>query len=168
MVDNKRNRIYLIGMMASGKSTVGKLLAESLEMDFVDMDEEIVSIEKMSVNKIFESKGEDYFRRVESTILKNLSKRNNLVISTGGGAPIYHNGIDIMKESAKVIWLKVSKETIYKRLSSDTKRPLARKISKFQLAKMATTRNAVYKQADIRVWNRGAVDDVIHRIINQL
>lgn len=83
-----KENIALIGFMGSGKTTVGKALARALEMKFVDIDKEIVKLEKRSVTEIFEQDGEQYFRELERKIIDKESKDNNIVISTGGGVII--------------------------------------------------------------------------------
>lgn len=168
MMNSKAHRIYLIGMMASGKSTIGQVLANRIGYTFVDLDAEIVASSGKSITEIFTDQGEERFRQIESQLLKKLSTRSNIVISTGGGAPIYHKGIDAMLETGRVVWLKVSKEVIYNRLQTDSSRPLASDITKHQLSRMIRSRNPIYKQADIKVWNRGELDKVVGRIEGKL
>lgn len=164
MMNSNAHRIFLIGMMASGKSTIGKLLADKLGMKFVDMDAEIEADIGISISQIFADYGEEHFRIIESKWLKKFSTQSNIVISTGGGTPIYHNGMQIMLQTGRVVWLKVSKNNIYDRLQNNSTRPLAQKISKNNLSQMIHIRNQVYKQADIKVWNRGELYQVVTRI----
>ena len=164
MMNSKANRIYLIGMMASGKSTIGKVLAEALGYTFVDMDAEIEAKRGKSISQIFATEGESYFRELESQLLQELSSIKNVVISTGGGAPVHHQGIDIMLDTGRVVWLKVSRDEIYTRLQNDNTRPLAKQLSKYQLSKLMSSRKLIYNQAEIRVWNRGKMEDVVNRI----
>jgi len=168
MKEISNNIVFLVGMMASGKTTVGKLLANRLSMEFVDMDELIVNEEQMSINEIFESKGEKYFRKIESEVLRSLSSRNNIIISTGGGTPIYHGGLDYMLQQGTVVWLKVAVNEIYQRLKKNKDRPLAKSISKHQLTSLIRARNPIYSRANIRVWNKGDKNAVTDRIIKQL
>lgn len=162
------NRIYLIGMMASGKSTIGKVLAQQLGFSFVDMDAEIEANTGYSISEIFAKEGEDQFRLIESQLLKKLSIQDNVVISTGGGTPMFHNGIDIMLSTGRVVWLKVSKTEIFNRLQGTYERPLANAITKSKLSNLTHHRNPFYKQAEIRVWNRGKVEDVVVRILKKI
>ena len=164
MMNSKANRIYLIGMMASGKSTIGALLAKRLGYTFVDMDAEIEANAGKSISQMFADEGEEHFRELESELLKKLSHKSKLVISTGGGTPIHHNGIDRMLRTGRVVWLKVSIDTIYNRLQNDSTRPLAKQITKYQLSRLIRSRNPIYKRADIRIWNKGKVADVVDRI----
>ncbi len=168
MTNTIANRIYLIGMMASGKSTIGKLLAERLEYDFIEMDNVIEKEFGSSISEIFAKHGEHYFRELESKLLVKLSSQHHIVVSTGGGTPLYHNGIDQMKKSGEVIWLKVSKKEIFNRLSNSTHRPLAREITRNSLTKLVTKRRPIYKKASIKVWNKGKLEDVVNRICDKL
>lgn len=117
-------RIFLTGFMTSGKSTIGPILANVLGLDFYDLDKEIEKEEKLSVVEIFESKGEQYFRDIESKILRELSKRNNIIISLGGGTITNTDNYELMKRSGKVVYLKVSPSNLYKRLKNKTDRPI--------------------------------------------
>ena len=104
IVKEKEN-IVLIGMPASGKTTVGKALAESLGKSFYDSDEEIVKKEGISIPEIFALKGEKYFRECESEVIKELSALQGAVIATGGGAVLNPKNTDLLKENGKVFFL---------------------------------------------------------------
>jgi len=112
--------------MTSGKSTIGPILANVLGMDFFDLDNLIEKEEKLSVVDIFEKRGEAYFREVETRILKSLTEQNNLVVSLGGGTIVNHINFDLMKQTGKIIYLKVSPDNLYKRLKNKIDRPLFR------------------------------------------
>ncbi len=168
MVNSNTHRIYLIGMMASGKSTVGKLLASRLGYSFVDMDAEIEEKSGKSVSDIFRDEGEEHFRQVESQLLISLSQESKIVISTGGGTPIQSGGIEKMLTTGRVIWLKVSMDTIFARLKNDISRPLAQNITKNKLSRIVRSRNPIYKQAEIKVWNKSELEDVVEKIMFKL
>lgn len=168
MTNTIANRIFLIGMMASGKSTIGKILAERLEYDFIDMDNIIEKENNMTIAKIFEIHGEDHFRILEHNLLSRLSNQQNVIISTGGGTPIFHQGINVMLNSGIVIWFKVSKDEIHKRLSESRHRPLGNRISKYALSNLIRNRNPIYKQADIKIWNKGNAEKVIVKILKAI
>ena len=108
-----KENIALIGFMGSGKTTVGKALARALEMKFVDIDKEIVNLEKRTVAEIFEQDGEEYFREIERKIIDKESKDNNIVISTGGGVIIDNANIKKLKESSFVVYLNCDIDCIY-------------------------------------------------------
>ena len=101
----EKQNIVLIGMPASGKTTVGKALAESLGRSFFDSDEEIVKREGTAVSEIFALKGEKYFRGCESEVIKELSALQSSVIATGGGAVLNPKNTDLLKENGKVFFL---------------------------------------------------------------
>ena len=115
--------IYLIGMMGSGKSTVGKLLAEQMQMTFLDLDEIIETNTQKTIRDIFEQDGELYFRKLESEALVNVNQENS-VISCGGGIILDELNRFQLKSSGKVVFLQVSIEELSKRLQTLVGRPL--------------------------------------------
>lgn len=117
--------LVLIGYMGAGKTAVGKALAESLGYDFLDTDEYIVELEGMSINDIFTTKGEEYFRDLETKVVMTLSSTlKSTVVSTGGGLPMREENRSLLKKLGKVIYLMASADTTYKRVSSNGDRPL--------------------------------------------
>lgn len=117
--------ISLIGMMGSGKTTIGELLTKTLtEYSLIDTDSEIIKSEACSINTIFEEKGEEYFRKKESHLLKNILENDNQIISTGGGIINNPKNIELLKEKSIVFYLKASPEEIYKRVKNNKERPL--------------------------------------------
>ncbi|MEI6856850.1 shikimate kinase [Psychrilyobacter sp.] len=119
-----KQNLILIGFMGSGKSTVGRELAKVLEMNFVDTDHYIENKEKMNIKEIFSLKGEEYFREIEAKYVKEISKMNNTVISTGGGVVAFDANIRLLKESGFVIYLDCTIDCIYNRVSRRNTRPL--------------------------------------------
>ena len=113
---------YLIGMMGSGKSSVGKLLANKLQFSIIDIDKEIEKDEKLSIKEIFEKKGENYFREIESKYL--LRKRKLTVVSCGGGIVLNKRNREFLRTSGYTIYLKSSIPTLEKRLLNENSRPL--------------------------------------------
>ncbi|MCG9970757.1 shikimate kinase [Christiangramia crocea] len=114
--------IFLLGYMGSGKSHIGKQLAEDLGYKFTDLDEEIEIQEKANIPEIFESKGEVFFRKMERHMLEKVLKSDSSsVISLGGGTPCYGNNMEIIKESptATTIYLKLKVENLTRRLFSE-------------------------------------------------
>ena len=120
--------LVLIGYMASGKSTLGRILAKQLNYEFIDLDDYIETLEGKSVSEIFKSNGEIYFRKQETFYLKALLEtKNNIVLSLGGGTPCFGNNMELIlnAEQAKSIYLKASIPTLVKRLNTEkSKRPL--------------------------------------------
>lgn len=147
---NKFN-VVLIGMPMSGKTTLGKMLASAFNKEFIDIDKEIVKKENMSINEIFETKGEEYFRKIEKEFYKEYAKKNGLIISTGGGIVKNIESIDRLKENGMVIFIdrKVEKMII------NNKRPLSK--SKEDIIKLYNERYNLYlKHSDKRITNNGS------------
>lgn len=115
--------VALIGMMGAGKTTIGKLLAEKLNLKFIDTDEEIIKIENCSINEIFVKQGEETFRTIETKVLKNILNSDNQIIATGGGIIKKEENRNLLKQ-VKTIYLKADKETIFNRVKNDNSRPL--------------------------------------------
>lgn len=119
------SRIFLIGFMGSGKSTLGAQLARRLDYHFVDMDQLIEETAEMSIPEIFDEHGEEVFRKWEHDILQELCQRENLVVSTGGGVPCHSGMMALMNSNGTTIYLKMSPEALLSRLiKSRTERPL--------------------------------------------
>ena len=116
--------ISLIGMMGSGKTCIGELLAKILNMSFVDTDEQIIKSEKTSINQIFAQKGETYFREIETATLKNVLNFNNQIISTGGGIIKSDENLSLLKEKSVVFYLKASPDILFERIKNNKERPL--------------------------------------------
>lgn len=123
MPHKKSSVIVLVGMMGSGKSTVGALLAKSIGYDFIDTDELIVETEKSSISDIFDNKGEVYFRNLETNALNNINL-SNVVIATGGGFPIFNDNMSKLVKIGTTVYLKISAAEIYFRLKDLKGRPL--------------------------------------------
>lgn len=156
------SKFVIVGYMASGKSLVGKKLAEKLHLPFVDLDTEIETIEKMSVKEIFQTKGEMYFRKMEAKIFQELlASVTPLVLSTGGGTPCYANShVLLQSEDVTSVYLKASIETLCHRLKNEShNRPLLFQLDGVTLeeyvAKHLFDRNYYYNHAKYKV----SVDD---------
>ena len=117
------NKIYLVGSMGSGKSSIGRLLAKELNIPHYDLDKTIENNEKMSITKIFELYDEKYFRKLESDALEKYSKNNEFVVSTGGGCILNENNQKILKNGL-VVYLKISLDAQYERIKNRSHRPL--------------------------------------------
>ena len=119
-------KIFLLGMPGAGKTTLGKQIAEILSVTFLELDQQIVEKEKLPIQDIFIQKGEDYFRQVESSLLKELTlKHQDFVMSTGGGAPGFFDNLEFMNQHGISLFINVSFDELARRLSkSKKKRPL--------------------------------------------
>ncbi|MEA5425034.1 MULTISPECIES: shikimate kinase [Arcicella] len=160
--------IFLIGMPSSGKSTLGRHLAKRIDYKFIDMDELIEKQELMTVQEIFKYKGEDYFRQVESKVLKEIPVDQKLVIATGGGVPCFFDNIDYIKANGTSIFLNVQPEDLLKRIqkSDINHRPLInRNTTEEALLKNLQERCAYrlpfYQQADIQIDGNIDVDQLL-------
>ncbi len=116
--------IYLVGMMGSGKTVTGKVLASLTGFRFIDLDQVIESEQKMTISVLFEKKGESFFRDLETQALKSAAAGTRQVISTGGGIVIRPENREIMKTSGTVVFLETSLQWLLKRLRGSTDRPL--------------------------------------------
>src|SRR5690554_2926325 len=113
-------------MPGSGKSTIGKSVAETLHRPYLDTDEEIARNEKMTPEAIILMHGEEKLRSLERELLLTLQEREGLVISTGGGFPVFHDNMRLMNEEVITLYLKYPLETLWNRLESDYERPLSK------------------------------------------
>jgi shikimate kinase len=166
-------KFFLIGMPGSGKTTLGQELAEALSLPFIDLDHEIERREGIAVKEIFATKGENYFRQVESSALKSLTlSSEDFVLATGGGAPCFYDGIDIINASGTSIFLDVPVDEIVRRIESNTDRPLLAtdgntedKIKQLRerLEKIRETRLNIYLKASFVVRNP-VLADLLARI----
>ncbi len=160
---------YLIGMMGSGKSSVGKLLANKLQFSNIDIDKEIEKDERLSIKEIFEKKGENYFREIESKYL--LRKRKLAVVSCGGGIILYKKNREFLKTSGYTIYLKSSIPTLEKRLLNENSRPLLSNDNlKETLINIYSKRKTLYTSAadTTIITDRRSVKEVCELIIKKL
>ncbi len=119
-------RIFLIGYMGSGKTTIGKLVAKKLNYNFIDMDSYIEATQFKTISQIFAEQGEDNFRLMEQKCLHEVGEFDNVIISTGGGAPCFFDNMDYMKNNGLTIYLKYSAQELADRLGGAhvAKRPI--------------------------------------------
>jgi len=140
-------------MPGSGKSTLGRGLALDMGLTFVDLDNEIQLKKGKTIAKIFEDEGENVFRSLESEALKEISNRiDSFVMSTGGGAPCYHQNMKFMNTEGQTIYLSIGLEELVKRLRAEIKtRPLltGKASLKTKVENLLKTRSDIYKQSKI-------------------
>jgi shikimate kinase len=149
-------KLFLIGLPGSGKSTIGEALAHRLNLEFVDLDKKIEAREGKIVPEIFATHGEDYFRRVEATLLREwASAAGDFVMSTGGGTPCFFDGINVINDSGLSIFLDEQVDVIVDRLGNDAHRPLLRSSDaddmRLKLRGLREARLSCYQQAAITV-----------------
>lgn len=144
--------VVLTGMMGVGKSTVGKSLAEKLSYVFIDIDKLIEAKEGCSINLIFKNKSESYFRKLEALISLQELRKNDVVISLGGGAFLNKSIRRAVKNSSISFWLDVDTNELVKRLNKSKKRPLLfKKNLKETINKIYLERQKTYSEADFRI-----------------
>ena len=165
--------IFLIGMPACGKTRIGKRLAKKTTFTLIDLDKYLSVKENASVAKIFQEKGEIYFRELESKYLNEISRTaSNTIISVGGGTPCFHNNIQFMLSVGHVFYLNTSIETLFSRLQKDTKRPLFSNLSgnelKEKISLLLQQREVFYLQAHHTIKSSNKSDDAIAEEISQL
>ena len=166
-------KVVLIGYMGSGKSVIAKKIAEVTKFPSVELDEIIEKICGMTIDKIFETKGELFFRKREHELFSELLLSNdNLIISTGGGTPCYFNNHELLNsENVISIYLKASIDTLYYRLKDEkNKRPLIAHLNNDEIqefiAKHLFDRSFYYNKANYKVCVDGkTIDEIVDEII---
>ena len=146
-----KKNLVLVGMMGSGKSSIGKILSKKLEFEFIDTDNKIEEIEKKTISEIFKINGEKYFRNIEEVISLKSLQLNNKVIALGGGGyinPIIRNYT--LKKCISV-WLDWKNETLINRIKNSKKRPLAMKLDNLELQKLIIKRSMMYNLSDYKI-----------------
>ncbi|MBX2965415.1 MAG: AAA family ATPase [Cyclobacteriaceae bacterium] len=163
-------KIFLVGLPGSGKTTLGKQLAQRLNVSFIDLDEAIEEISGKNVKEIFSTEGETSFREKESSILHQLiQQENDFVMATGGGAPCFHNGIGVMNNAGVTVFLDVSVTAIEQHMQEEEKlnRPLLAtgKSLTETLYDLRTARLTHYQQAKLLVQgDQLTVDDIMKKL----
>ncbi len=144
--------IVLTGYMGSGKTAVGKSLAEMLDFEFIDTDAMIEKECEMSITEIFEKFGEEIFRKKESEVIKRVSDFSNVVISTGGGAVLNSENIEYLKNGGTVVNLEPDEAVIRMRLMQDDgTRPLIKNSSMEEIFERFNRRKPYYDNCDIKI-----------------
>ncbi len=147
-------KIFLIGMPGSGKTTLGKQVAAHLQVDFVDLDLEIERQEQRSISEIFQQQGEDEFRLIEAKLLRtSAASTRSFVMATGGGAPCFHKGMEVINEHGISIFLDCTVNELVERVKRNRERPLLRTNDEEELRqkleRMRASRLGCYQQAKI-------------------
>lgn len=170
----KHNNIFLIGPMGAGKSSVGKYLAQQLNMKFYDTDEEIEKRTGVDIGWIFDIEGESGFRRRETEALTDLASMTNIVLATGGGTILEPINQQILKERGTIVYLQVSLKYQNTRTINESRRPLLRVKNREEvLTKFQEERTPIYeKLADFTVETdkrtiRSVTDDIINWLDNK-
>lgn len=165
-------RIIIIGFMGCGKTTHGKRLAKNLNYRFIDLDQWIENRSELTVAEIFAQQGEEAFRDMETEAIKLLSKEENVVISTGGGAPCHNNNMELLQAVGQTIYLKLSPKALASRLTySKTKRPLLSGKRQEELVPlievMLSERIPFYENAAIIIDGLDGIDERLENAVRQ-
>jgi shikimate kinase len=148
------NKIFLLGFMGCGKSTIGRLLATQLKWNFIDLDEQIVAQQQMPIEQIFVTHGEPYFRNVELALLEQMRGFENVVIALGGGTAAQEAAWAILKQDV-TIYLRCHPDELFRRLKDDPHRPMLGHMpapERLQVIKnLLSLREPFYSRADFTV-----------------
>lgn len=163
--------IVLVGFMGAGKTSLASYLAQQLSMKTIETDQEIVRREGMSISEIFDLYGEDYFRDLESDVIRDIKDGHQMVISVGGGSVLREENVANMKSNGVIVLLTASPSTIQDRVKDSTERPLLNgNMNESFIAKMMQRRQARYEEvADYKIDTNGkTVPEVCEAIISAL
>ena len=146
-----KKNIVLLGMMGSGKSTIGGLLAKKLNSVLIDIDNKIEKMQNLKISEIFKTKGEAYFRELEFNVtLQSLDGGNN-IISLGGGAFMNKELRKILKQKSSTFWLHWNADTLIKRIKNNDKRPIIKGLDNVEIKKLINERNKIYYFSDFKI-----------------
>ena len=163
---SKENLVFL-GMMGSGKSSIGALVAKKLNLDFIDIDKEIEKELGSSIKKIFETKGEDYFRKFEEKITLKKLKLNSVVISLGGGAFTNKSIRTAVLKNNLSFWLNWQNEILLDRIKNSKKRPLAFNATDNELIDLIEKRSNIYSKALYEIkCDKLSKKEIVKKILN--
>ncbi|MCF7887026.1 MAG: shikimate kinase [Candidatus Omnitrophica bacterium] len=144
--------IYLVGFMGTGKTAVGKVLADKLSKRFVEMDQLIEKQENKEIKDIFAENGQDYFRKLENQLLRELSSQSDLVVSCGGGVVCNQDNLDILQNTGYLFSLFASPNSIVERTKGSGHRPLLNVADPLgKIKELLKVRKPFYKKAGIRI-----------------
>jgi shikimate kinase len=163
------SNLALIGFMGTGKSSVGRLVADQMHFTFLDTDDVIIARAGKSIADIFAEEGEAAFRERESQLVEELTRRTRTVISTGGGLPVNPENLTSLKTHALVICLWAAPEKIWERVRNQSHRPLLQEGDPIQKIKeLLAVREPFYRQADVLVnTEMRSMREVAHQVIHQ-
>ena len=158
------DKIYLVGFMGAGKTSVARALGARLDWPVEDVDERIEARERRSVAQIFSERGEPYFRAVERAIVRELLPARHVVVATGGGTFVEPDTRTAILADGAVVWLDVPLELVLRRVRPDGRRPLA--AGRAQIEALYHHRVLAYRQAHLRIAaGRASVPEIVERIL---
>jgi len=159
--------IVLVGFMGTGKSVVGRALAQRLRRPFIDVDELIEREAGRPIRSIFAEEGEAAFRRVEGAAIQRVSQREGQIVATGGGALLDEGNVAALKRHGRLVWLKADPDIILQRIGDAESRPLLNVADpKARLAELLALRQATYAKADAAVETSGrSIEQVVEEVL---
>ena len=149
-MESNKNLVFL-GMMGSGKTTLGKIVSKKLSMNFVDVDYEIEIKEGIKISDLFKEKGETFFRKLEEQTTLESLKKTNSIISLGGGAFINKKIQNEVLKNHISIWLKWNNKSLINRIKNNQKRPIAIKLNNKELDRLINKRSKSYAKARYKI-----------------
>lgn len=158
--------IYLVGMPGSGKSTLGRRIADKLNRKFMDTDEEIKMNVQVTPEEIIAYQGEEKLRELEKALLRKLLSTSGLIVSTGGGFPVYNDNMKLMKEDGITVYLHYDARTLWKRLEHDRIRPLSSSLKTTE--NLLSRRSDVYGEAQIIIRGEEDMERNLELIMNSI
>jgi shikimate kinase len=163
----KTDKVYLVGFMGAGKTSVGRALAKRLDWRFADIDELIEARERLAVAEIFSRHGEPYFREAERAVLGGQTHTRHAVVATGGGTFVDALNRAAIKADGAVVWLDVPLDRLIARIPQDGRRPLANDRTNFE--RLFHLRRSAYEQAHLRLdAGRAAVQSLVDQLVDWL
>lgn len=159
----RTDKLYLVGFMGAGKTTVGRALGRRLGWQLLDIDECIERREGRRVAAIFSREGEAYFRQLERLVLHELLPRRNVIIATGGGTFADADNRNVMLADGGVAWLDVPLSSVLERVPADGRRPLA--ADRDQMKQLFERRQMAYSQAHVRIDASRPMPEVVERLL---
>ena len=170
-MQNPTNNIFLVGLMGSGKTTIGRSLAKKLNLRFVDADQEIEARTGASITLIFEIEGEASFRQREADVIRDLTAQQGIVLATGGGAILNETSRQFLRERGTVVYLRASVASILQRTSHDKNRPLLQTPDpKAKIEEISRQRSPLYQEVAHIIIETGRpnVHSVVQNILSLL
>ena len=165
-MESKENIVFL-GMMGSGKSSIGLLTSKKLDLQFYDIDQIIEKELRMNISDIFEKKGEGFFRDFEEKTTLKILKKKKIVVSLGGGAFINKKIRDEILKNHLSFWLKWNSKTLIQRIQKNTKRPIAIKSTPGELVDLIKKRSVTYSRSKYKInCEQLSKNEIVNKIIN--